>query len=622
VDLPVEGRAAADRTGVAPDPGPSAGDPEGHTHTASPIEGTDFVPDGRPAHLPDVSQAELRSAAARVVPQDFLAEGVIDVRPQGPLIRVETADGRVTYFRPEVGHGLRNVAQTTVRTGSPDDPHLTLVNDRVAPDQLTRTWVHEITETLYEQNAVQRRSQPQGVVRRLVGSILRLFGQDAPAPRPDGGHPEAGHGEGHVRARLNERNLLLRRFDSATSVFDQLAIRNELMGIDRDLAALGHRTDTLPFPSVTSTFAAHSPIPQPPPPPLPPMPSHTPPPPPPMPPPPQTPTPQTPPSPQTPTPPTPPPTPPTPPPTPTPPMPQTPTVPDPRSVPDPRLAWAGLPEQLAAAGPVPDPRLAWAGLPEQLTPDQPAPGPAAAADSAASMRLRIWEALHPGVPFAPTQSAAPTPAAEPTPAAPEPAPATAEHPPASAEPTAGDGPRPEPAATLIDVPPPVVDGPTYPSKDLPRTWEGEDAPPDKNTVWPGQQVRYLDAHEREAYRIFVRDGLLYRTDGTLFDTSNAGSLWSSGGRAIFVMDPHGNLYAANQHARGEFHHSSFLAGGPISGAGELRVIDGRLELVSDQSGHYRPPRQLTRQVVDLLRQSGVSIADNQVEFHALEEGNP
>ncbi|WP_218581945.1 hypothetical protein, partial [Nocardia cyriacigeorgica] len=59
------------------------------------------------------------------------------------------------------------------------------------------------------------------------------------------------------------------------------------------------------------------------------------------------------------------------------------------------------------------------------------------------------------------------------------------------------------------------------------------------------------------------------------------------------MDNQGNLYASLHHAPGQFHHSSFLAGGPVAGAGELEVIDGVLQLVTDSSGHYRPPQRYT-----------------------------
>lgn len=78
------------------------------------------------------------------------------------------------------------------------------------------------------------------------------------------------------------------------------------------------------------------------------------------------------------------------------------------------------------------------------------------------------------------------------------------------------------------------------------------------------------------------------------------------------MDRHGDLYASNNHEVGKFHHSSFLAGGPVAGAGELNVVDGRLKFVSDQSGHYKPDPEYLQQVVDNLKKAGIDFGD--VEF--------
>ena len=123
-------------------------------------------------------------------------------------------------------------------------------------------------------------------------------------------------------------------------------------------------------------------------------------------------------------------------------------------------------------------------------------------------------------------------------------------------------------------------------------------------------VRYLTPDELEPYRVFVRDGRLYSArDGGLFDTSGASSVHAGGGgRAIFVLDEQGNLYASNRQKIGEFHHSSFLAGRPVAGAGELIVQDGRLIEISDRSGHYRPEPNFRKQVLAQLKAQGVDVS--------------
>lgn len=158
--------------------------------------------------------------------------------------------------------------------------------------------------------------------------------------------------------------------------------------------------------------------------------------------------------------------------------------------------------------------------------------------------------------------------------------------------------------------------PRFPNgRQMQQQYRGEHIP--GNSVWPGgQAVQYLNETERQALRLTVRDGRLYDASGKPFDTSSGQSLWSSGGRAIFVMDKDGNLYASNYQEVAKFHHSSILAGQDVAGAGELQVANGRLEAISDRSGHYQPTQANTWQVVNYLRSLGVPIDDGQIEFHA------
>ncbi|MFE3445568.1 hypothetical protein ACFXNW_21265 [Nocardia sp. NPDC059180] len=137
-----------------------------------------------------------------------------------------------------------------------------------------------------------------------------------------------------------------------------------------------------------------------------------------------------------------------------------------------------------------------------------------------------------------------------------------------------------------------------------------------NSRWHSSHVTYLDEQERQPYRLHIRDGRLYDSRGQLFDTAAARTLWTpQGGRAIFVMDADGILYSSPHHLLGRFHHSSFLAGAPSAGAGELAASFGVIRVISDHSTHYRPPRRITAQVVDSLRRQGVAIDDQQVEYH-------
>ncbi len=229
---------ALDRITPRPDPG---GEPVGRAdvssgprHTDSPIEGTAHVPDGRAPHLPDVSVRELQEAARGVVGRDFADGAVRSLTPDGPYVRVEMADGGVQHFLPRVGEGMANVAETAVRAGTPEDPHVVTVNHRTAPDQLSRVWVHEITETLAMRHAAETRPQPHGLARRAMTVIGRLFGggdRAAGTPRVDP----------HTAARLNERLHLQRQHDSARGrPEEQARLRDEIRGVERDLTGLGY----------------------------------------------------------------------------------------------------------------------------------------------------------------------------------------------------------------------------------------------------------------------------------------------------------------------------------------------------------------------------------------------
>jgi hypothetical protein len=125
--------------------------------------------------------------------------------------------------------------------------------------------------------------------------------------------------------------------------------------------------------------------------------------------------------------------------------------------------------------------------------------------------------------------------------------------------------------------------------------------------WDRQRgVTYLTDAERNELKLSVgKDGKLYDANGNLFDTSGGTTHWSGQGRAIFVMDGQGNIYASNTQVVGAFHHSSFLAGGDVAGAGELQVSNGELTLISNNSGHYRPPSSLNQQVLSVLAAQGV-----------------
>ncbi|MGH2632251.1 MAG: hypothetical protein ACRDG3_02470, partial [Tepidiformaceae bacterium] len=96
--------------------------------------------------------------------------------------------------------------------------------------------------------------------------------------------------------------------------------------------------------------------------------------------------------------------------------------------------------------------------------------------------------------------------------------------------------------------------------------------------------------------------------GQPYDTSAMYSKFKGDGFAIYVMSQDGRFYSTS-HKIGLFHHSSFLAGGAVAGAGEMKVVGGTIEYITNKSGHYWPgDKELTQTLHALQGASGFSSA--------------
>jgi hypothetical protein len=111
-------------------------------------------------------------------------------------------------------------------------------------------------------------------------------------------------------------------------------------------------------------------------------------------------------------------------------------------------------------------------------------------------------------------------------------------------------------------------------------------------VAPGQirgnktAVKYLDTAEaREEFELKV--GGSVTQGGKPYDTSAMYSKFKGDGFAIYVMGKDGRFYSTS-HKIGLFHHSSFLGGGDVAGAGEIKVVGGTVQYITNKSGHYWP----------------------------------
>ncbi|WOK92505.1 IQ domain-containing protein IQM1-like [Canna indica] len=120
-----------------------------------------------------------------------------------------------------------------------------------------------------------------------------------------------------------------------------------------------------------------------------------------------------------------------------------------------------------------------------------------------------------------------------------------------------------------------------------------------------QCIKYLGPKEREAYEVIIEDGkFMYKQSTQILDTSGGGK----DDKWIFVLSTSRNLYVG-QKMKGKFQHSSFLAGGATSAAGQLVVENGVLKTVWPHSGHYRPTQENFQEFKSFLEDNKVDLTD-------------
>jgi hypothetical protein len=104
------------------------------------------------------------------------------------------------------------------------------------------------------------------------------------------------------------------------------------------------------------------------------------------------------------------------------------------------------------------------------------------------------------------------------------------------------------------------------------------------------------------------DGLLYTTEGTRCDVG-----WSA-----YAIDKYGNLFIARANRtwkQGEqnamFNHSTLCAGREVICAGEIRIKQGLIEYISNESGHYKPTAaQLANAINTLIEEYSLPLSQS------------
>eukprot|EP00947_MAST-08B_sp_MAST-8B-sp1_P004389 g4389.t1 len=97
------------------------------------------------------------------------------------------------------------------------------------------------------------------------------------------------------------------------------------------------------------------------------------------------------------------------------------------------------------------------------------------------------------------------------------------------------------------------------------------------------------------------------------DTADMTTAAHGRGWAMVVLRVEDGLFVAD-HVLNKFHHSSIFAGKPVDFAGELRATGGRIEVLVNKSGHYKPGQEEVLKMLVYLRDRGVSIDTFDVVF--------
>lgn len=123
-----------------------------------------------------------------------------------------------------------------------------------------------------------------------------------------------------------------------------------------------------------------------------------------------------------------------------------------------------------------------------------------------------------------------------------------------------------------------------------------------------RMVQYLSVEERKQYMLEFKDGNLLQ-GGTILPHLEPGADANTEVEYLYSMDPAGTIYAkpTSPMLTCKFHHSSFVAGGTVAGAGQIKIRQGKATFIDNCSGHYRPSDDIMDQVLSVLERNKVEV---------------
>ncbi|MEV4398463.1 hypothetical protein [Nonomuraea sp. NPDC049607] len=213
------------------------------TVTSRPVPGTRHVPDARPDT--PLEPGDVRTGADAVRPSHFLNQDVEEITwsAEGTLV-VRTRNNGTHHFRPVIGgmtEGL--MGETELSTGE-DAAHAHVVHfaPGMHPSQVSRVWLHEITDTL------QKMQEDNGGKRR--GFLRRRKATSEPTQ------------DMCAQAQLNELAFMAEQWHAAQTPQEQRLLALDIDGVSRQLIERGHTPPLPPWapkPGTRPTYAPQLP---------------------------------------------------------------------------------------------------------------------------------------------------------------------------------------------------------------------------------------------------------------------------------------------------------------------------------------------------------------------------
>jgi hypothetical protein len=147
-------------------------------------------------------------------------------------------------------------------------------------------------------------------------------------------------------------------------------------------------------------------------------------------------------------------------------------------------------------------------------------------------------------------------------------------------------------------------------------------------------AKYYTRAELEKFRLDFHAGIAYqqdflrnRTRMILADSRNInpGDSPIRAGFSGYVCGLNGDFYSGPhmvpQGTGDGLYHSSYLGGGEVLCAGEIKLENGRVTEINNDSGHYKPPVRNVVMAVEMLALHGVNLAALMVSGHGIARSN-